>query len=168
MAESPASALTGDDIISELIRNVDVGLFKVGHTVLLPCRFNVYLHEQDFNLIHPVAQVVRREAQQALTEHLDRLNKARPQPGFMKKLGLANSPGKPEYKILEKDWSVEFHRGEEDRLRPGEMEIYSDLGTEQKAELGVGAKTTFVTRHTPEEPSGPTSRISSNSSEPAF
>ena len=49
MAESPASALTGDDIISELIRNVDVGLFKVGHTVLLPCRFNVYLHEQDFD-----------------------------------------------------------------------------------------------------------------------
>ena len=168
MAESPASALTGDDIISELIRNVDVGLFKVGHTVLLPCRFNVYLHEQDFDLIDPIAQVVRREAKQALTEHLNRLNKARPQPGFMKRLGLANSPTKPEYKILEKDWSVEFHRGEEDRLRPGEMEIYSDLGTEQKAELGVGAKTTFVTRHTAEEPSAPNPRANSNSSERAF
>jgi FHA domain len=173
MAESPASALTGDDIISELIRNVDVGLFKVGHTVLLPCRFNVYFHEHDFDLIHPITQVIRREAKQALTEHLDRLNKARPQPRFMKKLGLASSPTKPEYKILEKDWSVEFHRGEEDRLRPGELEIYSDLGTEQKAELGAGAKTTFVTRHTAEEPSAPDSvpgsRISSNPfSEPAF
>jgi len=168
MAESPASALTGDDIISELIRNVDVGLFKVGHTVLLPCRFNVYLHEQDFDLIHPVAQVVRREAKQALSEHLDRLNKVRPRSGLMKRLGLANSPGKPEYKILEKDWSVEFHRGEEDRLRPGEMEIYSDLGTEQKAELGVGAKTTFITRHTAEEPSPPNSIVGSNSSEGAF
>lgn len=168
MAESPASALTGDDIISELIRNVDVGLFKVGHTVLLPCRFNVYLHEQDFDLIHPIAQVVRREAKQALSEHLHRLNKARPQPGFMKRLGLANSSSKPEYKILERDWSVEFHRGEEDRLRPGEMEIYSDLGTEQKAELGAGAKTTFVTRHTAEEPSVPASRINLNPSEPAF
>ena len=167
MAESPASALTGDDIISELIRNVDVGLFKVGHTVLVPCRFNVYLHEQDFDLIHPVAQVVRREAKQALTEHLQRLNKARPQPRIMKRLGLANSPNHAEYKILEQDWSVEFHRGEEDRLRPGDMEIYSDLGTEQKTELGVGAKTTFVTRHAAEEPSAPSSSIS-NSSEPAF
>lgn len=168
MAESPASVLTGDDIISELIRNIDVGLFRVGHTVLLPCRFNVYLHEQDFDLIHPIAQVVRREAKQALTEHLDRLNKARPQPGFMKRLGLTNSPSKPEYKILETDWSVEFHRGEEDRLRPGEMEVYSDLGMEQKAELGAGAKTTFVTRHTAEEPSAPSSSINSNSSARAF
>ena len=168
MAESPASTLTGDDIISELIRNVEVGLFKVGRTVLLPCRFNVYLHEQDFDLIHPVAQVVRREAKQALTEHLDRLNKTRPQPGFMKKLGLANSSTKPEYKILEQDWSVEFHRGEEDRLRPGELEIYSDLGTEPKAELGVGAKTTFVTRHTAEEASAANSSIRSHSSEAAF
>jgi len=168
MAESPASALTGDDIISELIRNVEVGLFKVGHTVLVPCRFNVYLHEQDFDLIHPVAQVVRREAKQALTEHLDRLNKARPQSRFMKGLGLANSPKEAEYKTLEKDWSVEFHRGEEDRLRPGEMEIYSDLGTEQKTELGVGAKTTFVTRHSAEEPSAPSSNIRSDSSERPF
>jgi len=166
MAESPASALTGDDIISELIRNVDVGLFKVGHTVLVPCRFNVYLHEQDFDLIHPVAQVVRREAKQALTEHLQRLNKARPQPRIMKRLGLANSPNPAEYKILEQDWSVEFHRGEEDRLRPGDMEIYSDLGTEQKAELGVGAKTTFVTRHAAEEPSAPISNISNSPKRP--
>lgn len=168
MAETPASALTGDDIISELIRNVDVGLFKVGRTVLLPCRFNVYLHEQDFELIHPVVQVVRREAKQALTEHLERLNQGRPQLGILKRLGLAGSANKPEYKILEKDWSVEFHRGEEGRLRAGEMEIYSDLGMEQRAEPGVGAKTTFVTRHAAEQPLASNSRNNSNSPEPAF
>lgn len=165
MAESPANALTGDDIISELIRNVDVGSFKVGHTVLLPCRFNVYLHEKDFELIQPIAPVVRREAKQALNEHLDRLNKARPQPRFLKRLGLADVPKKPEYRILEKDWSVEFHRGEEDRFRPGEMEIYSDLGSEQRTELGVGSKTTLVTHHTSEERSATHSSIVQNSSE---
>jgi hypothetical protein len=147
MAETSAGQITGDDIIAELIRNVDAGLFKVGHTVLLPCRFNVYLHEQDFDLIDPIAQVVRREAKDALKEHLERLNKVRPQLGLVKKLRPASSESRREYKILEKDWSIEFHRGEEERLRPGEIEIYSDLGTEQKAELGAGAKTTFVTRH---------------------
>jgi hypothetical protein len=155
MAESPASQITGDDIISELIRNVDAGLFKVRHTVLLPCRFNVYLHQQDFDLIHPIAHVIRREAKQALTEHLDRLNKVRPQSRLVKKLGLAEPHTHAEYKILEKEWSVDFHRGEDDRLGPGEIEIYSDLGTEQKAELGGGAKTTFVTRHPVEESSPP-------------
>lgn len=168
MAESPASALTGDDIIAELIRNINVGSFKIGHTVLLPCRFNVYLHQQDFELISPIAGLVRREAKQALNEHLGRLNKVRQQSGFMKRLKPGNSPATPAYKILEQDWSVEFHRGEEDRLRPGEIEIYSDLGTEPKSELGDGAKTTFVTRHTNDEPPSPDAKRGSNASTPAF
>ena len=157
MAENAASQITGDDIIAELIRNVDVGVFKVRYTVLVPCRFNVYLHEQDFDLIRPVADVVRREAKQALAEHLASLNKARVQPQFIKRLGLAGG-NKPEYRILEKDWVVEFHRSEEERLRPGEIEIYSDLGTDQAAELGAGAKTTFITRQRADEPTVRTSR----------
>ena len=168
MAETPTSTLTGDDIISELIRNADAGLFKVGRTILLPCRFNVYLHERDLELIQPIVQVVRREAKQALTDHLDRLNKPRSQPALMKKLGLVNSSGNAEHKILEKDWSVEFHRGEEDRVQPGEMEIYSDFGTEQKSEYGVGAKTSFVRRPTAEAPSASSPQTVSNPSQPAF
>ncbi|HEY3707626.1 MAG TPA: FHA domain-containing protein [Terracidiphilus sp.] len=147
MAETSSSQITGDDIISELIRNVDAGRFKVGHTVLLPCRFNVYLHDHDFALVEPIAQVVRREAKDALREYLERLNKVRPQQGLLQKLRPAAVESRREYKILEKDWSIDFHRGEEDRLRHGEIEIYSDLGSEKKAEFGAGAKTTFVTRH---------------------
>jgi hypothetical protein len=147
MADISSNQITGDDIISELIRNVDAGQFKVGHTVLLPCRFNVYLHDQDFALVDPIAQVVRREAKDALREHLERLNKVRPQHGLLQKLRPADAESRREYKILEKDWSIDFHRSEEDRLSPGEIEIYSDLGSEKKAEFGAGAKTTFVTRH---------------------
>lgn len=168
MAESPSSAISGDDIISELIRNADVGQFKVGHIVLLPCRFNVYLHDQDFELIHPIEPVVRREAKQALSEYLERLNESRPQSTLMKRLGLGTSQKKPEYKILEKDWSVEFHRAEEDRVRPGELEIYSDFGTEQKGELGVGAKTTFVTRHSANESPAASPGTKAGLSEPSF
>jgi hypothetical protein len=168
MAESSASQVTGDDIISELIRNVDAGRFKVGRTVLLPCRFNVYFHQQDFDLIHPIAHVIRREAKQALSDHLDRLNKVRPPSRFVKRLGLANHHSRSEYKILEQDWSVDFHAGEEERLRPGEIEIYSDLGTEQKAELGAGAKTTFVTRHALEEPAAQNTGSDSNLSNRPF
>ncbi len=147
MADNPAGQVTGDDLISELIRNVDAGLFKVGHTVLLPCRFNVYLYADDFALITAVAQVVRGEAKQALTEHLQLLNEVRVPPPLVRRLGLAKQNKKAKYKILEPDWSIDFHRGEEDRLGPGEIEIYSDLGSEPAMELGSGAKTTFVTRH---------------------
>ena len=44
MTESVASEVTGDDIISELIRNAD----EVRYTILVPCIFNVYLHPQDY------------------------------------------------------------------------------------------------------------------------
>lgn len=152
MADTPASQITGDDVISELLRNVEVGLFKVRYTVLVPCRFNVYLQQRDFELIAPVADVVRREAKQALSEYVERLNKVRAQPRLVRRLGLAKPDEKPTYKKLEPDWSIEFHPGEEDRLRPGEIEIYSDLGTAQAVDLGSGAKTTFVSRHSAGEP----------------
>ena len=168
MAETSSSQITGDDIISELVRNVDAGQFKVGHTVLLPCRFNVYLHDQDFELINPIAQVVRREAKDALRQHLEQLNKVRPQLGLMKKLLSARPESSREYKILEKDWSIEFHRSEEERLGPGEIEIYSDLGSEQKAELGVGSKTTLITRHPAHDAFAPSATNSSRFSDRPF
>ncbi len=77
MGDLSARQITGDDVISELLRNVEVGLFKVRYTVLLPCRFNVYLQQRDFGFIAPVADVVRREAKQALDEYLSRLNTVR-------------------------------------------------------------------------------------------
>lgn len=168
MTETPAPQVTGDDVLSELLRNVEVGLFKVGHTVLLPCRFNVYLQERDFNLIAPVADVVRREAKQALNEHLERLNKVRRQPRLVRRLGLAKPDEKPSYKILEPDWSIEFHPGEDDRLRPGEIEIYSDLGTAQAVDFGSGAKTTFVTRHSAGEPFRQSEKTEADSPAPVF
>src|ERR1700734_532613 len=104
MAKSVASQITGDDIISELIRNADAGAFKVRYTVLVPCIFNVYLHPR------------------------------------------AGEP-RPEYKILEKQWMIQFHGDQEERLRPGEIEIYSELGSARPKDFGAGAMTTFITRH---------------------
>jgi hypothetical protein len=168
MAETSARQITGDDVISELLRNVEVGLFKARYTVLLPCRFNVYLQQRDFGLIAPVADVVRQEAKQALNEYLDRLNKVRRPPKLIRRLGLAEPKMGPKYKILEPDWSIEFHEGEEDRLRPGEIEIYSDLGTAQALDLGSGAKTTFVTRHSGGEPFGRYEKFEGDSHPPVF
>lgn len=147
MTETAAAQITGDDVISELLRNAEVGLFKVRYTVLVPCRFNVYLQQRDFELIAPVADVVRREAKQALNEYLERLNNVQSQGKLVRRLGLSKPSEKPKYKMLESDWSIEFHPGEDDRLGPGEIEVYSDLGTAQAVEFGSGAKTTFVTRH---------------------
>ena len=147
MAGSAANQITGDDIISELIRNADAGRFKVRYTILVPCIFNVYLHPRDYELIQPIAELIREEAVRALKEHLSGLNKPRNPRPFGKRFGSAGEP-RPEYKILEKQWVVQFHGDQEERLRPGEIEIYSELGSARPKDFGAGAMTTFITRHT--------------------
>ena len=154
MSETPASRINGDEIISELIHNAQVGQFRLRYTILLPCRFNVYLQHADYELIAPVAEVVRREAKQALSEHLASLNNPPRQPQLIQRLGIGKRGPTQKYKIQETDWSIDFHRAEDDRLRPGEIEIYSDLGTAQTGDLGSGAKTTFITRRAEGEISG--------------
>jgi hypothetical protein len=146
MAGSAANQITGDDIISELIRNADAGCFKVRYTILVPCIFNVYLHPRDYDLIQPIADLIREEAVRALKEHLSGLNKPKVARPFSKRFGSAGEP-RPEYKILEKQWVVQFHGDQEERLRPGEIEIYSELGSARPKEFGAGAMTTFITRH---------------------
>ena len=146
MAETVANQITGDDIISELIRNADAGWFKVRYTILVPCIFNVYLHPRDYELIQPIAELIREEAVRALKEHLSDLNKPRTARPFGKRFGSAGEP-RPEYKILEKQWVIQFHGDQEERLRPGEIEIYSELGSARPKDFGAGAMTTFITRH---------------------
>src|ERR1700733_3391397 len=146
MAQTVANQITGDDIISELIRNGDAGWFKVRYTILVPCIFNVYLHLRDYDLIQPIADLIREEAARALREHLSGLNKPRNPRPFGKRFGSAGEP-RPEYKILEKQWVVQFHGDQEERLRPGEIEIYSELGSARPKDFGAGAMTTFITRH---------------------
>jgi hypothetical protein len=146
MAQTVANQITGDDIISELIRNADAGRFKVRYTILVPCIFNVYLHPRDYELIQPIAELIREEAVRALKERLSDLNKSRTARPFGKRFGSAGEP-RPEYKILEKHWVIQFHGDQEERLRPGEIEIYSELGSARPKDFGAGAMTTFITRY---------------------
>jgi len=156
--------ITGDDIISELIRNIEAGAFKVRYTTLVPCVFNVYLHHDDYEQIRPVAEFVRTEAKQALSDHLAALNKASGPAAIVKWFGVGGDR-QMEYKILEEDWTVEFHPDDEERLRRGDIEIYSELGSTQRAEFGAGAMTTFITRRPVE--SAPAPVAGSGSTAPA-
>jgi hypothetical protein len=151
MTEGVAGQITGDDIISELIRNADAGAFKVRYTILVPCIFNVYLHPRDHELIKPIVDLVREEAIRALQEHLSHLNKPGASFPLAKRFGLAGEP-RPEYKILEKQWIIQFHADQEERLRPAEIEIYSELGSARPKDFGAGAMTTLITRNSARDP----------------
>ena len=45
--------LTGDDIIAEILRNAEQGVFKIRYTALLPSIYHVYLHTSDYDTFVP-------------------------------------------------------------------------------------------------------------------
>jgi hypothetical protein len=153
--------LTGDDIIAEIVRNAEQGVFKIRYTALLPSIYQVYLHPSDYDTIRPVVSALTAEARTALIERLDELNRAAKPSGIARTLGF-DSGKHIEYKILDPDWTIEFHADAEDRLGRGDIEIYSELASAERPEFGEGAMTRHVTKRLS---SGGTSSTSLPSSE---
>ena len=147
MPEQPATharQISGDEIISELLRNSEAGQFKIRQTAILPSIYHVYLHPADFESIRVVIPALIAEARAALIEQADQFNRrAKPSP-IARALG-SDAAGPVTYKILDPDWTIEFHPDAEDKLTPGEMEIYSDLASAPQPEF-EGAMTRHVTR----------------------
>jgi len=130
--------LSGNVIIGELIRNMEIGRFEMAYTVLLPCVFTIYLNPQDHATLRSVFDLIVEDARRALRARVAELNS---NPGV---LGLRRR-GKTakEYKIACRDWSLEFLPDAE--VPAGDVEIHSELN--ETAEPGFrGTKTTLMER----------------------
>jgi hypothetical protein len=147
--------ITGQLIIEQLIRNMELGRFEMGYSVLVPCIFSLYLHPDDYTRLTGVFDLIREDARRALNSRLERLN--------AKPLGLGVIRGGPQrkpFKIAGKDWSFEFFPDSEDTVPLGDVEIHSELN--ETPQPGYhGTKTTLMDR----EPSvgASTGRTSSHS-----
>jgi hypothetical protein len=137
--------LTGDDIIAEILRNAEQGIFKIRYSALLPSIYHVYLNPSDYDTIKPVILALTAEARLALIERLDQLNRAAKPSSIARTLGF-DSGKHIEYKILDPDWTIEFHPDIEERLSRGDIEIYSELASAEHSDFGEGAKTRHVTK----------------------
>jgi FHA domain len=140
--------LSGNVIISELIRNMEVGRFEMAYTVLLPCVFTVYLNPEDHAALSGVFEHVIEDAKRALRARVAELNKQR--TSFLKR--RENEIPK-EHKIACQDWSIEFFP--EVEVPRTDVEIHSELN--EIVQPGYrGTKTTLLER----EPSAATRRTS--------
>ena len=52
--------LSGQVVINELIRNMELGQFEMGYSVLLPCVFSLYLHPDDYARLAGVFDLIAR------------------------------------------------------------------------------------------------------------
>jgi len=132
--------ITGQVIIDQLIRNMELGKFEMGYSTLVPCIFSLYLHPDDYTRLAGVIELIKEDARRALAARVEQLN-ARP-------LGFAalraNRDRKP-YKTACKDWSFEFFPDSEGVVPLGDVEIHSELN--EIPQPGYhGAKTTLIER----------------------
>ena len=135
-----AVQLSGQTIITELIRNMEMGQFEMAYSVLLPCVFDIYLHPDDHARLSGIIPLIVEDARRALGARVSELNRNRGGLTF----GRTKKPAK-EYRIASAVWIVEFHPDTESTVPTGDVEIHSELNETAQPEFR-GTKTTLLGR----------------------
>lgn len=135
--------ISGQAIIHELIRNLELGQFEMSYSVLLPCVFSLYLHPDDHARLAGVFDLIADDAKRALWARVAQLNSP---PSILSAVGVKRPGRQPrQFKIACKDWILEFLPDTEGAVPLGDIEIHSELN--ETAQPGFrGAKTTLMDR----------------------
>ena len=142
----PQSRISGQIIINELVRNMELGRLEMAYSILLPCVFSVYLHPDDYARLIGVEALIKEDAGRALNAKMAEWN-------AKNSLFRRGAPRKP-CRIAQSDWWIELFADPEGAVPPGDVEIHSELS--DAAQPGYrGAKTTLIDR----EPSVTQARV---------
>ncbi len=147
MTPRPPGRLQGDDLIGEVLRNMEEGIFRIRDKSLVPSVYRLYLHPADFEPFRYVLPFIAGEIRTALDVRLTKWNrtKRRFAQTLLEKIGAGEaadqSIGAQEVVRDSDSWLVEIYPDLDGKLEPGEIEVYSDLGAPQKAEYGAGSLT---------------------------
>ena len=133
----PQTRISGQVIIDELIRNMDLGKLEMGYSILLPCLFSVYLHSDDFARLAGVQDIVKEDAKRALGALMAEWN--------ANKSVFRRGAARKQFRIAQNDFWIEFFPDTEGAVPPGDVEIHSELN--EVPEPGYhGTKTTLLDR----------------------
>jgi len=128
--------ISGQTIIDELIRNMELGRLEMGYSILLPCIFSVYLHPDDHARLRAVENLIQEDAKKALNAKMAEWNRKSP---FSRRAALKSC------RIARDDWWIALFADSEGAVPPGDVEIHSELN--DVAQPGYrGAKTTLIDR----------------------
>jgi hypothetical protein len=154
----PQTRISGQIIIDEIVRNMELGRLEMGYSILLPCIFSIYLHPDDYGRIAGVQEIIRDDAKRVLSARLAEWNGRgslfrRGAPGGARGSALGARPRK-DFRIAQSDWSIEFFADTDGSVPPGDVEIHSELNEVQQPGYR-GVKTTLIER----EPSVTSARV---------
>jgi hypothetical protein len=133
----PLPRISGQIIINELIRNMELGRLELGYSVLVPCIFSVYLHPDDFERVASVQDLIKEDAKRALTACMKEWN--------AKAVGLRRNAPRKTFRTATNGWWIGLFADSESTVPPGDVEIHSELN--EVAQPGYrGTKTTLIDR----------------------
>lgn len=135
--KQPQPRISGQIIINELIRNMELGLLEMGYSFLVPCVFSVYLHPTDYNRLAGVQDLIKEDAKLALTARMADWN--------AKGSIFRRTNPRKSYKIAQNDWWIELFADSENAVPPGDVEIHSELNDVPQPGYR-GTKTTLIER----------------------
>jgi predicted component of type VI protein secretion system len=152
MSSRAQGRLQGDDLIGEVLRNMDEGVFRIRRKTLVPAIYRIYLHPDDYEPFRDVVPFIAGEIRAALDEKLSTLNRSPRKvaasllgkigAGTLKKIGRGTEPEPSAgYVRMSDGWTVEIYPDLDEKLEPGEIEVHSELGSPQKTEYGAGSMT---------------------------
>jgi pSer/pThr/pTyr-binding forkhead associated (FHA) protein len=151
-----AGRLQGDDLIGEVLRNMEEGLFRIRRKTLVPAIYRIYLNPEDYEPFRNVVPFIAGEIRAALDERLALWNgsKRRLASALLEKIGAGESAAPGEFVRAADQWMVDIYPDLDGKLKPGEIEIYSELGAPEKTEYGGGSLTRriFPARQPEQEP----------------
>jgi hypothetical protein len=128
--------ISGQTIINELTRNMELGRLEMGFSILLPCIFSVYLNPDDYSRLRPVENLIREDARRSLDARVAEWNRKNP---------FRRGGPRKTFKIARDEWWIGLFADTEGAVPPGDVEIHSELNdTAQPGYRGV--KTTLIDR----------------------
>ncbi len=157
MTSRAPGRLQGDDLVGEVLRNMEEGLFRIRQKTLVPAIYRIYLSPDDYEPFRDVVPFIAGEIRTALDERLASWN-ASPRKvaaGLLKKFGAGDAIAPNQFVRVADAWIVEIYPDLDGKLQPGEIEVHSELGSPQRADYGGGSLTRRINVKKPELPPEP-------------
>jgi hypothetical protein len=130
---------SGRTLILELVKEMEDRLYPLVYRVLPPRVYHVYLHPDDYRDIETIAPAIVADAQRALTERVDALNRRPRWQGLL--LGK-----QPPVEPPSAGWEISIHPDANSELERGQVGIVSRLSVAATPTFEGGTPTTRIAR----------------------
>ena len=130
---------SGRTIVLELVREMEDRLYPLFYRVLPPRAYHLYLHPDDYREIETVVAIIAADAQRALTERVDTLNR---RPRWQRLLLGKQQP----IETPAAGWEIAIHPDANNELERGQIGIVSRLSVAATPTFEGGTPTTRIAR----------------------